>query len=955
MAEVSEVRAALDRIERMPHGRERCREAEQAVALADAVADLSWQARARTQLAASYAFGDPGEHELALTAWQLQALDDSGDRLSPEQGQWMLRQLKWSLGRMLELPDIPLSTIRQAYDDAERRFREAGHGRHTMTLLRARLAMDVNSPDQADAAVDLWRTQRRDELSDCRACCARAEAEFLAAEGDVDRALRVLQGVTAGRIGCVDEPALSLSLSVDWLLRSGRVEEAVQAHVRSWQLGHHRPAQAAMAARTMLFLVRTGQPHRAWQLLRPRLSWVEEMRSPRRRMEFAATAATVLDAAGRAGGIDQEDWAGTWAAEHDRLRAVADSLAESFDARNGSTRVSTSLAELAAPDGLGSGGAGRPGTSRGRYARPLPATYPDAETDGEELELPDGLIAWRARVQAALDTFDEAYDRLIEAWHDTREDQPEPRTPAEFAAAAYLDRRVVPLPDEDTADPLREHQDAQSARRAWLERAQEEARCGDEPGLTARIGVELALHDMPEDREVWEASGEAAWAIPVGDPHRGPALAVLGDHPEPRTAALWLERSAEAFAAIGERAWQGHVLGRAAWQQLGFDLSAAENSSRVALSLLTAAGAPGRTLSLPRVVLGLALSAQGRPEEAVEPLRAAVREAHERGESALAPAALELCSALTYVGAWEELLAVARRTVSEVADLGPTYLAAARRYLGMALLESDRPHEAALVLEEALPVLRAESSPSLGAACWALAGALRRIDDLAGALDVYRLGAQAFGSGEHFVEAARCLESAGELTWQVRSARAAVPVFEEAAQSARRGNDPSIFLSARRSRAAALAQYDLQDGLAALSACEDEIQVFFKEPHAGGMSYDATLLSLSLLLQGGRLAADRGEWELSFSYVDRAESLAAEAGRAGICAEARSLRALALSRTGHADEAERLLRENLPVLADGMLSNARIDAARVLATLLNDTGRGDEGEKIWAQYGPHPV
>ncbi|WP_116115658.1 hypothetical protein [Austwickia chelonae] len=764
--------------------------------------------------------------------------------------------------------------------------RTARHGRGT--------------PDQVESAVELWRAQPRDDLSDCYACCARAEAEFFASRGDTDRALRTLQGVLAGRIGCVDEPALSQSLSLGWLLRAGRLEEAVQAHVRSWQQCRHRPAQAEVAARTFLFLVHTGRPERAWQLLRPRLPWVEEMRSPRRRMEFAAVSATVLAAAREGGGIDDDSWETTWAAECDRLRELAETLSAAFDTRNGNTNVSSALEAFVAlgRDVTAVGVAEAPveATRRAQFSEESAEGLSEAEQSRSDRTLPEGLIAWRARVQAALNTFDEAYDRLIETWHDTRDEQPEPGTPAEFAAAAYLDRRVIPAPDEDTADPLREHQDAQSARRAWLERAEAEALCGDEPGLSARIGVELALYDMPEDREIWEAAGEAASAIPMGDPHRGPALAVLGDHPEPRVAALWLERSAEAFAMTGERAWQGHVLGRAAWQQLGFDLSAAENSSRVALSLLTAAGAPGHTLSLPRVVLGLALSAQGRPEEAVEPLRAAVREAHERGEPALAPAALELCSALTYLGAWTELLTVARRTVTEVADLGPTYLAAARRYLGMALLESDRPHEAALVLEEALPVLRAESSPSLGAAAWALAGALRRVDDLSGALEVYRLGAQAFSAGEHFVEAARCLESAGELTWQVHSARAAVPVFEEAAQSARRGNDPSLFLSARRNRAAALAQYDLQDGLAALSSCQDEIQVFFKEPQAGGMSYDATLLSLSLLLQGGRLAADRGEWQLSFSYVDRAEALAAEAGRAGICAEARSLRALALSR-----------------------------------------------------------
>lgn len=88
MAEAAEVCAALEEVARLPHGQERCQQAERAVALADATADLSWQVRARTHLATSYAFGDPGKHELALTVWQLKALDEAGTGLPPN---WNVR------------------------------------------------------------------------------------------------------------------------------------------------------------------------------------------------------------------------------------------------------------------------------------------------------------------------------------------------------------------------------------------------------------------------------------------------------------------------------------------------------------------------------------------------------------------------------------------------------------------------------------------------------------------------------------------------------------------------------------------------------------------------------------------------------------------------------------------------------------------------------------------------
>ncbi|MBW3085113.1 hypothetical protein KEM60_01307 [Austwickia sp. TVS 96-490-7B] len=939
MTSTADVDRLLRAVEGLPHGVDRVRAAEEAVTAADDSGDFLARVHARYALHTAYVFGSPSPQEFTVAAWLTRALEQPEVPLPDDLRHSLLWNLKFVLSRLRHTSSVPLDVLLGLYDDIEQRLAADGF-RHATAVNRALLQCDIGTPDDVAAATAVMHTTPRDELSDCPACSGASECALAVAVGDTDGALTALLPTLNGTLLCQDEPAFSQAVALDLLMRAGRTDEAVAAHVASWRELRERQALSSGMIRHLVWLARTGRPERAWRLLGPRLCWIEDIESDLERMEMAAGSAAVIEA-GRAAGVVPDRVGGEdsdlLAAE---LREISGSLAAAFDARNGTTNVSRRLAALVdltpyddaveLPTDIGSAvDAATRLIARGDLTTDAHAV-PDA--------LPDGVISWRAQVEHAIEVFDPVASHLLTAWRDHRADQPAPTTPTEWAAAAYLDRRVTPAADSE--DPAAE-------RRTWLERALDEATHGDDDGLDDRIRVDLAALDAEEGTGSWDAVVDLVRSMPADAPQSTNAMTSLGDHPDSQVATAWLERAAQAFGRDGSRGWQAVTLARAGWRALDHDPVAAESDARVSLSLLADVGAPRLSQVLPYLVFGVARAVQGRPDEAVEPLTCAIDLSRGMGEPAPVPALMELCAALAAIGDWPTLLTVARRGAGEYVSHGEITWAL-RSYVGVALLEIGRAEEAAALLEDLLPEVRAQGSTTVAPTCRTLGRALERIGDAEAARQAHLLAAEAFEEDQRFQDAARAYLSAAELTWDVSTADEALPGYERAGELAFDAGDLDTYVGARRGRAAALAQADLEGGLAALTACVDDARRLAAAPHC---RYDVNAEALrgSLLLQGARLCRAQGR---SAQAVDLA--VAAQRHATQIPAmqwEAQVLQASGLAALDRADEAEPLLRQVLDAVNDPDLVWVRIEAARVLAILLDDTGRVEQANAIWEQYG----
>lgn len=963
MTTVGEVWNLLEECHDLPVGPEQVQACERAVGLADLTGDLCMQVDARLALSEAYVFGDPGPHFYPVISWLLTTLDEASDTIGPARRESIHWHLKWAVHTMLYTPDISREVLLRTHQDVEERFRAEGNGRHAIAMAHASVAYYLGGDEELAAAVARYRTVPRDAMSDCEVCCARIDARMSARLGDIRAAAAQADQVIERGLSCGTEPEGIQSDALDWFMRLGRSEAAVTAHVGAWRAIRSLPAYADEVALHLAFLIRSGHAGRAWSLLEPRLHWTEEIRLPYTLMTFQAAVAMVMTAAHQDGAIPQQRWVDSLSAVAAHARAESLRLAAVFDARNGTTRVSDDLAALVDPTPYDVPLELPTDVARGCSANPArhhpvgrSAPNDPEPTDGPLMLSPeDGILAWHAAVRSAVMSFDRRAEQIVSRWRDLRREFPTPSTPQEWAAAAYLDRRVVPGNDSERSRPRGPSAETETiaTRRPWLERALDEAEQGDDLGLTRRIRVELAILEAQEKDGDYAPAIALAEAIPDDDPAKAAAFTALGEHPDPRTGAMWCERAAQVYASRGESDWQGMSLARAAWHFVSIDPAEAERTARVASSLFEKAGVPAHVLDLSNTALGLALSLQGDDESAVQHLSSVVRKAHSRGETPPLPASMELCECLISLSMWSDLLVAARHAVADVAGAGPVAVASARRFLGVALLETGRSAEAASVLEEALPILREAQSPTLGPAACTLAEALRRLEDLAGAIGVYRIGARSFERSGREGEAARCLIMAADLTWESGDPRGALPDYESAARLADRYGDLSTYLDARRGRAAAMAQDDLAAGMEALLSCEQEIAELSDEPRFDGAGYESKTLRLSLLLQGSRLGRDRGDADTALSCAIGATQLATGARLTGAAAEARSLQGQALLMRGRTEHAEQLLREVLPVLSRESAPPARIEAARSLAILLDDAGRGQEAEEVWETFGPY--
>ena len=339
----------LDQARNMMPGPGQIALVERVIAHADAqhLTELAFLAR----MEATPSYMNVGEPTKALVtfAWCVSEFDRDPtkyEQIYPE----LLWHFKYAVGTLTTNPEVPLDRTYAVLDDMERRWRETGHSLHAVYSHRHRVARHIGDVETAARYYDLWCAAPRDELSDCAGCDPEMKAYWLKLIGRDDEAIAMGTTVLSGEWTCHQQPQDMLTTLMVPYVRTGRLEEARDAHRRAYLAHRSKIADLAEIAEHIEFCARTGNEARALEMVERHLGWLDRAPSPWAAMKFAASAALALRRAQarrpddevtvlRPGADGQPAQPVSALALADQLEAQAIELAGRFDRRNGTDHV----------------------------------------------------------------------------------------------------------------------------------------------------------------------------------------------------------------------------------------------------------------------------------------------------------------------------------------------------------------------------------------------------------------------------------------------------------------------------------------------------------------------------------------------------------------------------------------------------------------------------------------
>jgi tetratricopeptide (TPR) repeat protein len=335
-----ELYQALQENDRRPYGRTRTVTAEELVDAAEQFAEPVPLVHALLELQEAYTYGSEPRKSPVVFARLLTLFDEQPDVFDERLRHMLFWRFKWVAHALRQLPEIPLTSLRQWLTEMRDRYEKAGLGLQPYYGQAYQLAAHIG--EDTTPAYELWAGRTRTRLSDCEACeiCERALYHLTA--GDDERALRTWEPVLAGKESCQEEPARSVSYALLPLLRTGHTDRARELHLAGYRACRRNPSMSQEVGRHLEFCALTGNEARGLELLAENRSLFDEVDSPLDLLGFLTGVEVLLqrvESLGH-GELPAAGYAGrTWtvAALRAEVRGRADDLAARFDARNGTT------------------------------------------------------------------------------------------------------------------------------------------------------------------------------------------------------------------------------------------------------------------------------------------------------------------------------------------------------------------------------------------------------------------------------------------------------------------------------------------------------------------------------------------------------------------------------------------------------------------------------------------
>ncbi len=930
----------IDQAHDMPFGAAQIALAEQIISHADALRadDLSFQSR---QLA-TRAYIHGGEPAKAFVTFSWCVAEYDRDPVHYERSRHTLLWYFKNIGSaLLRFPEMPLDRTVAVLDDMERRWREGGHSLHAVYAHRHYLAEHIGDLESAAHWYQLWQTAPRDELSDCIGCDPSGKASWLVSQGRDEEAIALAEPVLAGRLTCSEQPHGILTTLMRPYLRTGRLEQARDAHRQAYR--RHRPHLADLAdiGLHLEFTAVTGNSARGLEILDRHLGWLDRAPSPWAAMRFAAAGEAVLRRVAaadpgvrvhRPGSGDRpaaEYPAAELAAE---LGSEADAIAARFDARNGSDAVSRLVAGVRAAEQL---------------VDQLPlSTTPQRRSTARPPARPTAEVALPAGAGPT--------ELLDLAEHHARRGQD---ADADAVWAAFDDRyagaelsEVQRARRADAFGATSAHGgDLATAETAWSSALDLFARAGEELRRQVTRGRLGLLYCMTDRSESGLAMLEESVAYVLA--HAGPdrwcgSLAALGNGyslvGRPGEALGTLERAEQYLSACLDPHMPAQLaLLRVRCHAISGDWEQVAQAAVEALEQCRMLGFQDG-MGPAHMFAGYAAEQRGDTEQALHAYDQALAAAID--PQLTSQVRRQRASLLAGTERAAEAIDDLREAVAESKAAGqPEGVVSAQHQLAIAYLNSGQPLDCAEVAEEALAwFLEHEPEHAIGLR-HLLSAAYQRLgqpDEAINQLEQVRLfcveRTNPAGAGQMAEEIAVILDRLD------RDALAATR-FAEAADSFRSADLIIDELRNRRRHATSLLWANQVPAAVTALAVADERSLQLPRQPAG--QWEQAMLRYD----GAKIVAAQGEPATAAVRAGAAADGFRALDRPVPAAHSEALRAEFLTRLGQHADAEKALRRALEGLPDE--HETRADLAARLAESLTELGRTAEAAAVRAEYG----
>ncbi|MDT5027479.1 MAG: hypothetical protein QOE61_3905 [Micromonosporaceae bacterium] len=931
-----DLRDLLRQAYQMPYGAAQIALLEQVIAHADAAHFEELSFRARVQATTSYVYGGEPARSFVTFSWTLAEFDRDPVRYAGSQ-QALLWQFKAAITGLTKFPEMPLDRTYAVLDEMERRWRDGGHSLHGVYQHRHFVARHVGDLAVAEEFYRQWVNAPRDRLSDCVGCDPTSKASWLAAQCRDEEAVALADPVLAGRLTCSEQPQGVLTALMKPYLRTGRLDQARDAHRRAYRL--HRPNLADLGdiADHIEFCALTGNEARAVEIVERHIGWLDRPPSPFAAMWFAAAAALVLRRAGEVGHgnlvirrpAHDGRPAATVPAEalREELTRFAQDMAVRFDARNGTdfqtARVRATLAAepLIAHLSLSPAAANRP-----------PAPPPQVVAAAPAVRLPDGV----------------GPDDLLELAEDhlRRGRRPEAAAVYEIFDERYAGAELTGLQRGRRADAYgvdaAMRGEVAEAEAAWRSAMELFAEAGDEvrrQSTRGRVGRLMCASDRGDEGLEWvEAS--ASYLLAHAGPVRWSAAlysvaVAYGDLDRVEDGLAALVRADEHIAANLDPSLPA-VIAIARSQFLGMldRIEEARASAQQAIRDSREANFPDG-IAHGGLLAGLAAQRLGDEEGAVAAYDEAIGAA--RDPQLLRRIRAQRAGLLAGSPRAAEVVTDLEESVAEVvADGDDEGAAEARHGLAIAYLNAGRPLDSAETAEEALAWFAAhtqedDEEQQLLAVRHLLATAYLRLEQPDEAVAQLELISADCAERGNPAGVGQMAEEVGDiLNGQDRDAAAALR-YLTAAEAFRAAELPIEEFRNRRQHAMSLLWAD--DVEASLQALEAADRMGLSLPDGEHSAWERA----SLLYDGARILHSAGRFGEATVRAEGAASAFRSIGFLAQSAHAEMVHAELLLRGDRPAEAEVAVRRGLAELPDEVEGRDRLDA--LLAAALEAQGK----------------
>ncbi|MGA9995561.1 MAG: hypothetical protein WBP93_09110 [Pyrinomonadaceae bacterium] len=354
MEEFLDARELVRQGRSMEHGDTRIMLMEEAVRVADRSGIVQDQLFAREELIESATFGAAPEKALVAFSWCLARYEEIGNSYT----RWtVLWKYKWIMNSIHCFPQISREKIEEMHLDMENHYLRSGYSLRPVYESRMHEAISRGDRKETKKQYNAWQAAPRDSIANCLACETNGQATYYFYLERYEQGLHKAAPLLGGTLKCSTIPQRTYGIVLMPLFRLGRVDEAIQYHLKGYRLIIHNRDYLNSIVEHMDFLVVTDNLERALSLFEDYLSWALSVSDQIARFNFYRSALLVLDLLGERGKksfslrLPQEFplWRESREYEVSELAGwfeeAAHSLAKRFNERNGNDHFTRLIGE----------------------------------------------------------------------------------------------------------------------------------------------------------------------------------------------------------------------------------------------------------------------------------------------------------------------------------------------------------------------------------------------------------------------------------------------------------------------------------------------------------------------------------------------------------------------------------------------------------------------------------